>query len=409
MLCLGLLLLQGCMKDSYNRTYTYTYYKPIYRTTAEVRANIRSNAPRAVEHPGKIYVRGNYLFLNETDRGIHVFDNSNPAQPRSIAFVDIPGNLDMAVKGNTLYADLYTDLVAIDITNPNQVVLKKVVEDIFPHRAYTGYFNNDTTKVIVDWEKRDTTVTEAGSIGGFLKSGDVFMSYTANSSSGGSASVSPIGTGGSMARFTIVNERLYTVGHAALDVFDISTTENPINTGRRNIGWNIETIYPFRNNLFIGSTSGMFIYNITNPDAPVQTGQVSHVQSCDPVIADNDYAYVTLRSGTACQGFTNQLEVLQLNNLSNPNLVKVYPMQNPHGLGKDGNLLFICDAAGGLKVYNASNVSNLQLLKTVTGIVPSDVILLGGRAIVVAQDGLYQYQYSNGSDLQLLSKIIIAR
>ena len=54
------------------------------------------------------------------------------------------------------------------------------------------------------------------------------------------------------------------------------------------------------NRLFIGSQTGMFIYNLSNPDNPVQDGQFNHVRSCDPVIADEKYAYVTLRSGS-CQ------------------------------------------------------------------------------------------------------------
>jgi hypothetical protein len=50
---------------------------------------------------GKLFIQGHYIFLNEVDKGIHVIDNSNPAQPRNVAFIDIPGNVDLAVKGNT--------------------------------------------------------------------------------------------------------------------------------------------------------------------------------------------------------------------------------------------------------------------------------------------------------------------
>src|SRR6266498_4663747 len=151
--------LPGCVKDTYEKTYTYSYFKPVYRTTDEVRANIKSNTPKNIERPGKIYIRGQYIFLNDVDQGIHIIDNSNPAQPENIGFIDIPGNMDLAVKGNILYADLYTDLVAIDIADPHHVVLKKVVENVFPHRYYNGYFTPDSTKVIASWEKRDTTVT----------------------------------------------------------------------------------------------------------------------------------------------------------------------------------------------------------------------------------------------------------
>jgi hypothetical protein len=122
----------SCVKDHCVRT--YTYFEPVYRTTEEVRANIRSNPPRSVEHPGKIYIYGRFIFLNELDRGIHIIDNSVPANPRRVAFIDIPGCVDMAVKGDMLYADAYTDLVVLDISNPLAASLKKIVEDVFPYR-----------------------------------------------------------------------------------------------------------------------------------------------------------------------------------------------------------------------------------------------------------------------------------
>jgi hypothetical protein len=132
------------------------------------------------------------------------------------------------------------------------------------------------------------------------------------------------------------------------------------------------------------------------------------VRSCDPVIADDNFAYVTLRSGTACQGFTNQLEVLNITKLMQPSLVKTYAMTNPHGLSKDGNLLFICDGRDGLKVYNAAQPDKLQLLQTIGNLETFDVIAFNGIAIVVAKDGLYQYDYSNPSNLKLLSRLSIS-
>jgi hypothetical protein len=399
----------ACVKDHCKQTRSYTWYEPVYKTKSEVRANIKSNAPHAISQPGKLYIRGSYVFLNDVDKGIHVIDNSNPSQPRQVAFIDIPGNLDMAVKGNTLYADLYTDLVTLDITNPLQVVVKKITEGIFPHRYYGGGFvgaaNNNM--VIAEWVRRDTTVTESceGPGGGWWGIRDNL--FLASASGGGSGTASPIGQGGSMARFAIMNNRLYTVGMSDLDVFNITNSSDPVNTGRVTIGWDIETIYPFQNKLFIGSMTGMYIYNVSNPDVPVQTGRFNHVRTCDPVIADDQYAYVTLRSGTPCQGFTNQLDVLELNNFVNPSLVKTYSMSNPHGLSKDGNYLFICD--DGLKVYNASNVSNLQLVKHIRDLETYDVIARNHIALLVAKDGLYQFDYSDIQNIRQLSRIPVSR
>ena len=406
--CCFVFSLQGCLKDTISSTYTYTFYRPVYKTVEEVRANIKSSPGQTIERPGKIFVKGNYIFLNDVNKGIHVIDNSNPSQPRNVSFINIPGNVDIAVKGNTLYADLYTDLVAIDITDPKNSILKKVVEGVFPDRYYHGGFSGDSTKIIVNWEKRDTVVSEVVNIGGWAQNAGVFMSYAAADAGGKSAATSPYGVGGSMARFTIVQERLYTVGHSDLQVFNISNTANPVYSSKKTMRWGIETIYPFKNKLFIGSQTGMFIYSLANPDNPVEEGQFNHVRTCDPVIADDNYAYVTLRSGSICTGFNNELDILNISNLSNPTMVKVYSLTNPHGLSKDGNTLFICDGRDGLKVYNAANVSDLKLIKKIDGIETSDVITLGGIALVVAKDGLYQYDYTNLNDIRLLSKITLA-
>ncbi|MEO8960442.1 MAG: hypothetical protein ABI325_01085 [Ginsengibacter sp.] len=409
---LSAIFLNSCVKDNCKRTYTYSYYVPVYKTTAEIKAGIKNDAAREVINPGKLVLLGNYIFLNEIDNGIHVIDNRNPASPQNIAFINIPGNMDLALKGNTLYADLYTDLVTIDISNPLDVSVKKYNEGVFPYRAYGSGFYDDTTRIIACWIKRDTTITEncVTERWGTFDS-QVYYNYSsAASSSGNKNSVSPIGMGGSMARFAIVNNRMYTVSNSDLNVFNITIPNDPVYNKKVNVGTlNVETIFPFKNKLFIGSQNGMFVYNINNPDKPALAGQFSHVQSCDPIIADDDYAYVTLRTGSACFGNTNQLDILRLNNFTNPTLVKSYSFKNPHGLSKDGYLLFICDGSDGLKIYNSKEIANLQLIKQFSNIETYDVIAFNNIALVVAKDGLYQYDYSDVNNIHLVSKIGITR
>jgi hypothetical protein len=120
---------------------------------------------------------------------------------------------------------------------------------------------------------------------------------------------------------------------------------------------------------------------------------------------------VTLRSGITCRNTTlNQLDVVDITDLRNPRLVKTYPMQNPHGLGKDGNTLFICDGTSGLKVYNAADVLAIDKNRLGTQNIHSyDVIPFGKVAIVVGNDGLYQYDYSDPKNLKLLSKIAVEK
>ncbi|MEO7767718.1 MAG: hypothetical protein ABIS01_09840, partial [Ferruginibacter sp.] len=136
----------------------------------------------------------------------------------------------------------------------------------------------------------------------------------------------------------------------------------------------------------------------------------------DPVIADDQYAYVTLRATnetSPCWGVPaaqrNELDVVNIANILQPSLLKVYDMSEPKGLSKDGDLLFICDGKAGLKIYNAANVLDIKQLKVIANINPFDVICQSGIAIVVADEGIYQYDYTNPGDIKLISKIAVTK
>src|SRR5687767_11415565 len=77
--------LSGCDKEKITRT--YTWYTPVYKTLPEVRANMKSSPARALTNPGKIYIYGNYIFLNEPNEGIHIIDNTQPSAPKNISFI----------------------------------------------------------------------------------------------------------------------------------------------------------------------------------------------------------------------------------------------------------------------------------------------------------------------------------
>ncbi|HEX6848591.1 MAG TPA: hypothetical protein VF144_16515, partial [Chitinophagaceae bacterium] len=295
--------LQSCLKDKITRT--YSVFEPIYKSKAEVQAEIKSSAAISISNPGKIYMYGNYIFLNEINKGVHVIDNSNPSNPLIRSFINIPGNVDIAVKGSMLYADLYTDLVVVDISDPLNATLKKVVPNIFPERFYVAGFVADSTKVIVGWtERRIKEIIDQAPAGRGWISGDAFLRFSsAQATAGNSGGVKAItGIAGSMSRFSIVNNYLYAVNISSLKVLDISLLSDPQLQNTVGVGWNIETIYPFKNKLFMGSSNGMFIFDISNPAAPVPEGSVQHFRACDPVVADDTYAFVTLRAGTFCEG-----------------------------------------------------------------------------------------------------------
>src|SRR5690554_83867 len=103
-------LFYSCM-DEY--TEVFTANSPVYLTYDELRNAVKSTAATDLKNPGKIYFKDGYIFVNEEMKGIHIIDNRNPGSPQNIKFIEIPGNVDIAIKNNILYADSYIDLVAI--------------------------------------------------------------------------------------------------------------------------------------------------------------------------------------------------------------------------------------------------------------------------------------------------------
>ncbi len=411
LLGLATVSLGGCLQDECTATRTFVAFEPVYRTAAQIRQDIQVESPRELKNPGKIYVYGDYILVNELHEGIHVIDNKAPHNPLNIAFINIPGNVDMAVRDNILYADNYIDLIAINIETPNNPMVVGRSEDVFPSlgfdpsRGYLVKYNELSSRqeVPCDWENGG---------GWFWRNDQVFVATDAlqsfaEANRGNVSGASVSGIGGSMARFTLSGAYFYTVDNSSLHVFDISVAASPKKVNTVQIGWGIETIFPYKEHLFIGSQSGMFIFDNTNPLSPTLLSTFQHAQACDPVFVEDDRAYVTLRDGNTCQNFTNQLDIVDISNLLDPKLLKTHPMHNPHGLSVVEQTLYLCDGTAGLKVFDAKDWNNLKTLSHLGHFATYDVIALPDvrRAIVVGKDGLYQFDIANPAKLKELSRI----
>jgi hypothetical protein len=401
---IALFLLSGCFKDKV--THTYTLLKPVYKSKELVLNEVGSTAAKTLGNPGKIFVYGNYLFVNEINKGVHVIDNSNPASPVNKRFINIPGNVDIAVKGTTLYADIYTDMLTLDISDPLAVNVTEVTKNVFPERQYANGFVADNSQYIVDWVRKDTTIDYDNGGWPCRGCGLWFSADALSNSSAQSMAKATAGIAGSMSRFNIVSNYLYAVNKASLVVFDITNQVKPQKVNTVPVGWEIETIYPFQDKLFIGSTTGMFIFDISNAAAPAYVSSVTHIRRCDPVITDGKYAYVTLRAGTICGGTVeSQMQVLDVTTMSRPVLAKTYSLDNPYGLGKTGNLLWVCDGKAGLKVYDATDPLQMTVKYQFKNLEAFDVIPLGNKIIVSAKEGIVQFDASNPEKITELSRI----
>jgi len=219
------------------------------------------------------------------------------------------------------------------------------------------------------------------------------------------------GKGGSMARFAINGNYLYTVDSQNLRVFDVTASDDPVYKTKTFLGFDIETIFPYGQNIFIGTQTGMKILSVQNPLIPQFLSTYEHIRTCDPVVVQDSLAYVTLRAGRTCgTAFLNQLEVISIKNLQSPQIIKTYQLTSPYGLGIDGNKLFVCDGVAGLRIFNLDTPTNLTQVGQYNIPNAYDVIPLNNLLIMSAEDGIYQCNYSQSNyQVSFLSKISVER
>ena len=165
------------------------------------------------------------------------------------------------------------------------------------------------------------------------------------------------GSGGSLARFAIAGNYLYMVDKTDLKVFSLVNPGNPVLVNTTEIGFEIETIYPFKDKLFIGSTSVVHIFSIDDPEHPQKLSTAISPQvlrRCDPVVAKDTVAYATLNTNGPCGGIQSILAVYDIHDINNPVQKTAIPVSNPSGLGYADSALYVCDY-NYLRVYSIND------------------------------------------------------
>jgi hypothetical protein len=212
---------------------------------------------------------------------------------------------------------------------------------------------------------------------------------------------------GSTARIVIKGNYIYAVDNTSLKVIDISTPTNPTYVRTVDIDMGIETIYPFKDYLYIGSNIGMYVYGLTDPTRPNQLSYFNHITACDPVIANDSLAFVTLRNNEVCNRWTDtrQIDIINVEDPKSPYLVNTYfTNEYPYGLDMLDTLLFVCHGEDGVVVYDIPLLMtgyNAEV-STIKGLNAFDAIIWQNKLFVIGESGFYQYDYSDISNITLI-------
>ena len=122
-----------------------------------------------------------------------------------------------------------------------------------------------------------------------------------------SAPSTSTGKTGSPVRLAVYENYPYTVSEHNVAVFDIREKYAPARVHSFNADETLETIFLDKTDLYLGTQEGVNIYSLANPRAPRLLGQHGHIVSCDPVVVQDDIAYVTLRAGGRCRRGVNEV------------------------------------------------------------------------------------------------------
>ena len=419
-LMLLLLIASACTDQIFE---TFMANSPVYLSYTDLRSAVKMTAAREMNNPGKIYFKDQYIFINEKMKGVHVYDVSDPTNPQNKGFIEIPGNVDIAIKDNILYADSYIDLVSIDVSSFSAIKEVGRVEKVFPYtlpKYDTGYplAKLDEEKgVVTEWEVKSVRQElEQRYYPTYYRYEGAKMDMNFASLGGVTGSSGTTGTtygvGGSMARFGLYKDFLYIVDQYQLYTFKLISASEAKLLQTISVGWNVETIFIPDNHLFLGTQNGMIVQSLEVPERPSQKGTFSHMTACDPVVIKGDLAFVTLKGGTTCRGTLNQLDVVRMsNNYSKFTLIASYPMYGPQGIGIDDDLLFICDGDAGLKIFDSSDP--LTITRHPVASFPSinayDVIPINNYLFMIGEKGFMLYDYSNIQNIKQIGIIPVVK
>ncbi|MCF0059507.1 LVIVD repeat-containing protein [Dyadobacter sp. CY356] len=388
-------------KDQCTETRMVIRDVPVAHPFSEIRNSVKSLPARDIKDPGKVIINGKYLFVTEIKEGIHLIDNSDPANPIPVSFIQIPGNGDFTVNGNILYADSYCDLISLDITDPGNVKEIGRSNELYKFGWFNGIWWSVEYGGLFFNEYKKDTITETVSVdceNNTVEPEPYVYIDRASPEALTHAKTPP--------RFSIQDKYMYS---SSIDLLEIFNLDNPVNLkpvssivlNQANFAFS-----SYQNKLFIGKAYDLAIYDSSNPLEPKFVSRFDSVTACDKIAIQNNIAYIARRNGLICGG-ENELRLFDISNISAPRFIKKYAMDGPRALSVDFPILFICEGVKGFKVFDVSDTATIDqhLLSYEKDIQANDVFISGKKVIITATDGIYQLDATDPRNLRLLSKI----
>lgn len=412
LLLILLVLASGCNREIGEVTLTYNKATAVYGDLSAIRATPLIALNRAIEDPGKIFMGEEVLLIGEEGKGIHVFDNNDANNPFPVLFIDLPFTNEFYVQKDIIYAVSHYDMVKIDISN----MLAPTIIDRDMHAFSEPIVNNQGETLIgFDFD----VVTESFKLNGpeaqaLQEESIIYFDYMNNMIPKSTIPSSFAGNGtetdqGTTNRIAIADNHLYVVTDNSILTFVDNPTELSV-VDKQYLGEDVETIYLSDNQLFIGTQTAMIIMDITSEESPILLSSYWHPMSCDPVLPNGSFAYVTLRSTNqdGCTGEENSLTVVDISNIHDPDDVMIVPMNSPYGMCIQNNNLFVGEGTNGISIFNITTPSapvvEMSFPYEIYDVMPHPNA--ADRILTAGPEGLSQYEVDyTAKTMTLLSAI----
>lgn len=222
-----------------------------------------------------------------------------------------------------------------------------------------------------------------------------------------SPDLSGTGTGGSLAKFTVLNNHLVVLNGQNVRNYSIEPGGELRFINEIFVGGQLETIFPYgNNNLLIGSSNAVHFLGIQNDGQIAYVSAYEHLTACDPVVAQDGIAFSTLKISDCRSGTIDFLEAIDISDIENPQVLKVYETQSPFGLAIRNSRLFVCEK-GGLTMYHYTENGTLTEIdfQTLPDAIPLDVIVSDTHLVIRTDNGFYNMSYGDSSLGSVLGSI----
>lgn len=225
----------------------------------------------------------------------------------------------------------------------------------------------------------------------------LFILSCDNDSSDFNPDLSGTGTGGSLAKFTIINNQVLVLNQNEVKQYDIQANGELLFKSQISIGSQLETIFPYgTDNVLIGSSNAVYFLGFDTDNSLILKSTYAHLTACDPVVAKDGIAFSTLKVSDCRNGTDDFIEAIDISDIENPKVLKVYNTTAPFGLAIKNSFLFVCEK-GGLTMYVYNQNGDLTELdfKEIPNAVPLDLIVSDTNLIVRTDDGFYNISYGD--------------